>query len=281
MKKTGRWPCHFNGDRLYIEPGWEEKLAAFGLVAGGGWDRLNPGVHLIDSGSKHVNMYRVALEGGETVYFKCYRYPGKEGRYFMQRSRAGNEVYSYRQFAGMGVTTVMPLALGEIRKFGTLPAACVVTREIPDAISLDEFARLYWCNMPADGKSRAYREISSEIIRQLQLAHRHNFFHYDLKWRNILVYRDTDGRHRTAWIDCPRGRYMRLRRGRGRMVDLSSLARLALSYLSRTQRLRFIHAYLGERTTRRRARRLFMKVDRHLSRRMPEVFDPLIGRTDE
>ena len=67
---------------------------------------------------------------------------------------------------------------------------------------------------------------------------------------------------------------MHFRPGRGRLVDLSSLARLSLSYLSRTRRLRFIYDYLGERATRKRARRLFMKIDRHLSRRMPRVFDP-------
>ncbi len=81
-------------------------------------------------------------------------------------------------------------------------------------------------------------EISAEIISQLQRAHRSNFFHFDLKWRNILVVRDADGHYRCSWIDCPRGRYMRLRPGRGQLVDLSSLARLSLSYLSRTRRLR-------------------------------------------
>ncbi len=133
-------------------------------------------------------------------------------------------------------------------------------------------------SLPQAERSRVYREISTEIIGQLQRAHRKRFFHFDLKWRNILVHRDAGGHYRCTWIDCPRGRYMHLRPGRGQVVDLSSLARLALSYLSRTQRLRFIYAYLGERASRQRARRLFRKVDRHLSRRMPRVFDPFTGQ---
>ena len=145
---------------------------------------------------------------------------------------------------------------------------------MPDSLSLDEFARQRWCKLTRAERSRVYRKISTEIIGQLQRAHRSNFFHFDLKWRNVLVIRDAEGHYRCTWIDCPRGRYMRLRPGRGQLVDLSSLARLALSYISRSQRLRFIYDYLGDQVSRNQARGLFMKIDRHLSRRMPRVFNP-------
>jgi len=271
MIKVGAGPCHLNGNRLYFEEGWEDRLKEIGLVQSGAWDTLEPGT--LVTGSVVVNTFRVPLGSGAVVYFKRYVYPNR-GRYFMQQSRAANEVYSYQQLANIGIPTLKPLALGEIRNFGRLVAACIVTREVPDALSLDEFAQQIWCKLPYTERSRVYREISAEIISQLQLAHRNNFFHYDLKWRNILVRRDADGHYRCTWIDCPRGRTMRWRTGRGQTVDLSGLARLSLSYLSRTRRLRFIYDYLGERASRERARSLFMKIDRHLSRRMPRVFNP-------
>jgi tRNA A-37 threonylcarbamoyl transferase component Bud32 len=273
MIKAGTGPCHLNGNRLYFEDGWEDRLKEIGLLQGSRWHTLEPGP--LVTGSVVVNTYRVPLSSGAAVYFKRYVYNNKY-RYFLQQSRAANEVYCYQQLADIGIQTLEPLVLGEIREFGRLIAACVVTREVPDAPSLDEFARQHWCKLPQAERSRVYREISAEIISQLQRAHRNKFFHFDLKWRNILVRRDADGHYRCTWIDCPRGRYMRLRPGRGQLVDLSGLARLALSYLSRSQRLRFIYAYLGDQASRRQARHLFMKIDRHLSRRMPRVFDPFI-----
>ena len=273
MIKAGTGPCHLNGNRLYFEDGWEDRLKEIGLQQGSHWHVLEPGP--LVTGSLVVNTYRVPLSSGVAVYFKRYVYNNKY-RYLLQQSRAANEVYCYRQLADIGIPTLKPLVLGEIREFGCLIAACIVTREVPDSLSLDEFARQHWCKLPQAERSRVYREISTEIIRQLQRAHRNNFFHFDLKWRNILVRRDADGHYHCSWIDCPRGRYMRLRPGRGQVVDLSSLARLSLSYLSRTRRLRFIYDYLGEKASRKQARSLFMKVDRHLSRRMPRVFNPFV-----
>ena len=276
MIKAGNGPCHLHGNRLYFEDGWEQRLAAFGLRQGSRWHLLEP--ESLVTGSLLVNTYRVQLSGAGAIYFKRYVYSLVRNRYFLQQSRAANEVYCYRQLAAIGIATLKPLALGEIREFGRLIAACIVTAEVPDALSLDEFARLHWCKLPPAERTRVYREISAEIISQLQRAHRKRFFHFDLKWRNILVQRDAAGHYRCTWIDCPRGRYMHLMPGRGQTVDLSSLARLALSYLSRTQRLRFIHDYLGEGASRQRARRLFRKIDRHLSKRMPRVLDPFAGQ---
>lgn len=274
MIKAGKGLCHLNGNRLYFEDGWEDRLKEIGLLQGSRWHTLEPGP--LVTGSVVVNTYRVPLSSGAAVYFKRYVYNNKN-RYFLQQSRAANEVYCYQQLADIGIPTLRPLVLGEIREFGRLIAACVVTKEVPDAPSLDNFARQQWCELPRAERSRVYREISAEVIGQLQRAHRNKFFHFDLKWRNILVHRDADGQYRCTWIDCPRGRYMRLRPGRGQVVDLSALARLSLSYLSRTQRLRFIYDYLGEQASRKQARRLFMKVDRHLSRRMPRVFNPFVS----
>ena len=271
MIKAGTGPCHLHGSQLYFEDGWEDRLKEIGLLQAARWHTLVPGTRV--TGSLVVNTYRVPLSSGAVVYFKRYVYNNKY-RYFMQQSRAANEVWSYRQLADIGIPTLRPLALGEIREFGCLVATCIVTREVPDALSLDDFARQHWCKLPRAERSHVYREISTEIISQLRRAHGRRFFHFDLKWRNILVHRDADGHYRCTWIDCPRGRYMHLRPGRGQLVDLSSLARLSLSYLSRTQRLRFVYDYLGGRASRKRVRRLFMKIDRHLSRRMPRVFDP-------
>ena len=272
MITVGRRPCHLHGNRLYFEDGWEDKLREIVLVQGVDWRSLSPGT-LINA-SPRVNMFCATLSMGETVYFKRYVPPVKKSLTALLMSKSGNEVFSYQQLSKIGVPTLKPLALGEMRRGWLKPPNCIVTLGIENSVSLDEFALKQWYNMPAPEKKRVYREISQEILQQIRLAHKHNFFHYDLKWRNILVQTDADGRYHCTWIDCPRGKYMRLRRSRGRMVDLSSLARLSLSYLSKTRRLRFIYDYLGEGASRKQARKLFMKIDGHLSRRPPRVFDP-------
>jgi hypothetical protein len=272
MITVGRRPCHFHGNRLYFEDGWEDKLREIGLVQGSDWRNLSPGT-LVNT-SPRVNMFRVVLGTGETVYFKRYVPRVKKSLSTLLIGKSGNEVFSYQQLSRIGVPTLKPLALGEMRRGWLKPPGCIVTLGIENAVSLDEFALKQWYDMPPLEKTRVYKEISQQIIHQLRLAHQHNFFHYDLKWRNILVQRDAAGSYHCTWIDCPRGRYMRLRRSRGRMVDLSSLARLSLSYLSRTQRLRFIYDYLGEGASRKQARKLFMRVNGHLSRRYPRIFDP-------
>jgi len=272
MITVGRRPCHLRGNRLYFEDGWEDKLGEIGLVQGSDWRSLSPG--LLINTSPRVNVFRVVLGTGETIYFKRYVHRVKKSLSSLLMSKSCNEVFSYQQLSRIGVPTLKPLALGEMRSGWLKPPNCIVTLGIENSVSLDDFALKQWYNMPALEKSRVYKEISQQIIQQVQLAHRHNFFHYDLKWRNILVQTDAAGGYHCTWIDCPRGRYMRLRRSRGRMVDLSSLARLALSYLSRTQRLRFIYDYLGEGASRKQARKLFMKIDRHLSHRFPRIFDP-------
>ncbi len=152
MIKAGTGPCHLNGNRLYFEDGWEDRLKEIGLLQNSRWHTLEPGA--LVTASPHVNTYRVPLSNGDAVYFKRYEYSSRKNRYFLQQSRAANEVYCYQQLAAIGIPTLKPLVLGEIREFGRLIAACVVTEEVPDAPSLDNFARQQWCELPHAERSR-------------------------------------------------------------------------------------------------------------------------------
>ena len=112
MIKAGKGPCHLNGNRLYFEDGWEGRLKEIGLLQGSRWYTLEPGT--LVTGSVVVNTYRVPLSSGVAIYFKRYVYNNKN-RYFLQQSRAANEVYCYQQLADIGIPTLKPLVLGEIR----------------------------------------------------------------------------------------------------------------------------------------------------------------------
>ena len=261
---------HLQGHKLYIAEGWRDRLAEFGLKDDCNWLELKPGTAV--SESDRVNAYRVELSDNKTVFFKTYSFQGQIFDYFMRPSKCAVEVNSYQNLASIGIPTITPLAFGEDRTAGTLKSCCIVTEAIEDSVSLNDFALNTWHPMPIAAKKKAFNEIFHETIKYLQMAHNAGFFHYDLKWRNILVKKVNDS-YTTVWIDSPRGREMTLRENRGRMVDLSCLARLALSYLSRTQRYRFLKIYFGENTSRNKIRKMWRLVNNHLSRRPPKLVE--------
>jgi tRNA A-37 threonylcarbamoyl transferase component Bud32 len=259
---------HLQGNKIYMIEEWRDKLSEFGLEDGCDWLDLKPGTPV--SQSNRVNAYYVKLKDGSAVYFKTYSFHGQTFDYFMRASKCATEVSSYQTLAEIGIPTIEPLAFGEDRISGALKSCCIVTKSIEDTVTLEDFAFDTWLKMPAAEKKKAFEEIFIETAKYSQMAHEAGFFHYDLKWRNILV-KKVDGKFTTVWIDCPRGRKMTFRETRGRMVDISCLARLALSYLSKSQRYRFLVEYLGEDSSRSDIRKIWQLVDDHLSRRPPSL----------
>ena len=266
MFKIKHGAQHLQGSKLYIKDAWRTPLAEFGLQDGCDWLTLEPGSPV--SISNRVKAYKVQLSDKTNIYFKTYSFHGQTFDYFMRSSKCAVEVNSYQTLEEIGIPTIEPLAFGEDRISGALKSCFIVTKSIDDTLPLDDFAYQVWYNMEAEEKKQAFEEIFDEIVKYTRMAHDAGFFHYDLKWRNILV-KKIDGHYKTFWIDCPRGRKSSLRETRGRMVDLSCLARLALSYLSKSQRYRFLARYMDD-APRAEVRKMWNLVDDHLSRRLPD-----------
>ncbi len=263
-------PQHFHGRKVYIAQGYQEKLGEIGITADFDWLSLTPGTKV--SNSNRVKAYRVGLADGSTVYFKTYSFHGQLFDYFLRQSKCAVEVNSYQTLASLGIPTIKPLAFGEDRVFGMLRSCFIVTEGIPETTELEKFALKQWQQISPEEKKKAFEQIFNETAKFTKMAHDANFFHYDLKWRNIIV-RKVDGNYETIWIDCPRGRKMLFRGERGRMVDISSLARVALSHLTKSQRLRFLYKYYGKDATKEKVHQLWRKVDQHLSRRPPDIIE--------
>jgi tRNA A-37 threonylcarbamoyl transferase component Bud32 len=171
----------------------------------------------------------------------------------------------------LGIACPQVLAMGEQRRFGQLQAAFIITRGLDDSDNLEHFARHTWYPMAADQRRLVYRQIRHALLRQLRAAHGAGFCHHDLKWRNVLV-RAEQNEYTTYWIDCPRARFMKHRPRRLQLVDLGALARLAISYLSPFEQMRFLRDYLGPQHASQ-ARRLFLDIQAYLARRPPEKLD--------
>ncbi len=276
MTLTGkRRPCHFHGNRLYFAPGWQKKLEEIGLVQGSCWDKLKPGELITHS--KRTNAYKVNLPCGETVYFKRYLLFGKPLKFYLRPSETAVEVFSYKEMEKLGIPIAEPLAVGEIRRCGSLVAACIVTREIPETITLKDYAIHEWAFLPPQLRKEAFLTISATICRHLQTMHGARFFHFDSKWRNILIRQNQTGMIEGLWwIDSPRGKKLPVWRSeRGIIYDLASLCRMALSFLSRSQRLRFLYTYCGPNMTRKEVKNLAIKINQHLQRNPPKLVKPV------
>lgn len=266
--------CHFHGTKLYFADGWEEKLQEIGLVQGRHWNQLEPGECV--SSSKRTNTYCVTLKDGERVFFKRYLYLDRSFKFYMKPSETAVEVFSYKQMAEIGIPTAEPVAVGEMRRYGTLCSCCIVTREIPQTIELIKYALKEWRDLPATKRRRAFNFIADVICRDLRKMHDHDFFHFDPKWRNIMIRRDETDKSNIQglwWIDSPRGKTLSGRRhDYGMIYDLANLTRNSLSFLSRSQRLRFLHTYCGPETGRKEIRRIIKKINLRLQRKPSRIY---------
>lgn len=262
----------FHGETFIADPAWQERLDRIGLSKDLPWDDLYIGKRV--SGSPHSSCFRIELDDGEAIYFKRYVYPPKRWFEFMFRpGKAAVEAWAYSTLKRLGIPTLEVVAFGERRIFGSLMASFIVTREVPDTQDMSRYGPDVWYHLPQDERRRVYQEVTGRLIEQIRRAHAASFFHHDLKWRNILLQKGTDG-YMPVWIDAPRASLMGLRRRRGVVVDLSGLARIAISLTSKYDRMRFVWQYLGNSRGPGDASRLYREVAKHLGRRMPKQIIP-------
>lgn len=170
----------------------------------------------------HVNVWRTPLTAAgraETLYIKRYTYEDAPWRYWGRYSRAWNEVRNYRTFRDLGIPGPEVVATGETRSWRGLHQGLVVTREIARCRNLADLV-----TDPAFGRDHGVRRhILARLGLFAALAHRHAFFHRDLKLRNILVQDFPAPDCGVYWIDCPKGGFHRFRRPHHAAADLAGM----------------------------------------------------------
>jgi tRNA A-37 threonylcarbamoyl transferase component Bud32 len=226
------------------------------------------------SRSKYViACYRITLASGRVIYYKRYDYRGRWKaalRFWLRPSKAAIEKWGYRRYRACGVDVPLTVAYGESRVMGLLRVAFIITGEVPDAVSLDIFVAAGLPGIDAAGRAEKMSAFAGRLVDSLRKAHSANLFHYDLKWRNILV-QSRGGEYYPVFIDCPRAFVSRLRRRYGITADLSALARLAVSYLTLQQRYRFLAACLGAGAGPGERKDWYRRVQRRLDKRPAEI----------
>lgn len=257
-------PC-LHGTFTHYEKPWETELKSLGILPTVPWTEIKAGTQV--SRSKRVNCFLIE-KNGKKAFFKTYQLHDKFWEFFLRPSKCLTEVRNYLIMKKIGIPCPQVIAYGERRNIASLHENFIVTEAIEDAEDLSDYAEKWHTIKDASEKNEIYRSLSKEILKQTLTAHNNNFFHFDLHWRNILIKKNEDGEWLSFWIDSPRGRTMNINSRRGRIVDLSCLARLAIYYLSKTQRYRFICDYL-QVSGGPKAKALFRDIDSRLSRRPP------------
>jgi len=197
----------------------------------------------------------------ENVFFKQYLYPAPAWTFVGRRSKARREFENYAVFQRFGIPCPQALACGELRdRLGRLRRAFILTRAVPEAQTLIEFVQTRCPERGTAASRHLRRDIIARLAAMVGRLHEGNFFHNDLVWRNILVTSPHGGSPELWWIDCPRGRFAWLRRGRLQLKDLALLDKGASRNCTRAERLAFMKAYLGNPRLDADAKRLARSV---------------------
>jgi len=177
------------------------------------------------------------------------------------RSMVRAEYENLEQIASWGLRIPQLVAWGDHRFAGGVIHAFIITEEIPQAMGVDYLAS-DWFDL--DQQSKTVREQKkAELIKEVALAvkhmHAHGFEHHDLFLRNMMV--SGQDMAKLYIMDAPRAYIwpafiMRQRRA----FDLATLDAAATQVFSRSQRMRFMHIYLGRKRLSKDDKRLVRKV---------------------
>jgi len=208
-----------------------------------------------------LTVFRLGGAGGFRVYLKRYRPARPRLRFFLRPSRQTCEAENAKFLRELGLPSAEVVAAGERRRFGCVAASFVATREIPDATPLSVLGPGLLAKRSKEAR-RARLEIIAKLAGIVRRMHDAGYVDFDLYCRNVLVTETPGGTHELYKIDSPRGGRPLLGRRRGMLRDLACLNRDARTFLSKTDRVRFIQAYLRRERLRVDDRRLCRRIDR-------------------
>lgn len=223
--------------------------------------------------SRGARVFRSGEGSSANFYWKEFRARGALDplKAWLRGSRAARAVRGAERLAAIGVDAPRTLALVEERGAFGVARAVLVTEAVLDRVGLEHWA------VSDDLASRDRRRIVTAAAVAVAAIHRAGLVHGDLRPSNVLVDRAGD---RVTFLDNERTRPSRRRRER-----LRNLVQLGVDQLGppfRTDRLRFVHAYVrasgGSRDDARElARAANAAILARREKRRRRGLDPLTG----
>jgi len=221
------------------------------LVDGGA---TGAGVETVKTGP-HRTVYRLSLKEG-CFYLKHFRIA--DGKALVQNlvrpSKAEIEWRAAQQIARLGLPTFEPVALGRLSRSGIVHDSFLISREIPQAVPLDQLVAAELAPAGRAPAARASACRQSAIRQRLAVGlgelaarlHGAAVAHADFHAGNILVRIAPDSALNLWLIDLHKVHFRRALSVRQRHLNLALLHQYFAGKSSCSDRLRFYRAYRRE-----------------------------------
>ena len=248
MFQPPEWQWSQTGDvGWWLRESWCQSLIGPEGLRLGQW-RAEGRLKTVKSGPHRI-VYRVDLPEG-AVYVKHYLVPDYRAmfRQWFRRGKGRNEGKRSEVLESIGVHTIYPIALGERRKRKFLLENFLVTWEISGTVPLDEFLENRLEELPEPQRSRIRQRLATSLAVLTARLHNAGMTHIDFHPGNVLVHLDTEEMPELSMIDLDALRQSKSLSWEKARHNLALLDHYFWLRSSRTDRHRFLKAYLENRT---------------------------------
>jgi tRNA A-37 threonylcarbamoyl transferase component Bud32 len=247
-----RW---LNTHRVTINPDYRELLKVADLDSIQGVIRSKLGDVISTDHKREKNVVKrieITFEGKPRVFYLklywnylfekiwCRAFRGS----LVGRSMVRAEYENLEKLAGWGFRVPQLVAWGDHRFAGGVIHAFIISEEIPQAMGVDYLVH-EWLEQQTEA---VHKQKKAELIHEVAMAvrrmHDHGFEHHDLFFRNMMV--SGQDMSKLYMMDAPRAYvWPACMMQKRRAVDLATLDAAATEVFTRSQRMRFMHIYLG------------------------------------
>lgn len=242
-------------ERVHIQPEYLELMREAGLDSVRSVFETKQGKLLTSQGLYgEDDVSRIRLDdNGTTRTFYVKRFWNRRVECILARIWRGSllgrsvmraEFEKIQAIGKMGLRIPRVVGYGDQRFCGAVINTYMITEEIPNAMGVDFIVHQWMNEQPVDQQRVLKEELITSISTAVKTMHANCFEHHDLFLRNLIV---ADHNMSNLYVfDCPRASQwpafiMKSRR----KIDLAMLDAGATVAFSPSQRMRFMHQYLG------------------------------------
>lgn len=165
-------------------------------------------------------------------------------KYLFRQACAKTEWDMMNALLDRGISTCIPLAYGEKRRWGFLLDESLIVREIPDCLTLQAYIKRHYSGTLSKDKILRKRELLRKLANFISHIHEKNIEHRDFHRGNILVTEGDSGEPVFYLIDLHKARVCRRLSLQRRVDNFATILTTRRRRFSKTDCLRLIKHYV-------------------------------------